>query len=150
MTMLHCLVAPEHGAGTNFASTANGLATLPPAERERLAELEVVHLPRPFFTEELQADPTMTNAQPLVRLQPQTRRTPLRPRPRHTLHQSQPSPQPAAALRASRMPGPALYLGAEDLYLAYRSGSRGWRKAQAWWATCRGRRTEGSSCCDGC
>ena len=79
----------------NFASTANGLATLPPAERERLAELEVVHLPRPFFTEEVQADPTMTNAQPLVRLQPQTRRTPLRPAP--ATHTPPPPPQSISA-----------------------------------------------------
>jgi hypothetical protein len=85
VTMLHCLVAPEHGAGTNFASTANGFASLPLAQREQLAELEVVHLPRPFFTEELQADPTMTNAQPLVRLQPQTPRTPPPPPPRASL-----------------------------------------------------------------
>ena len=74
VTMLHCQVAPEEGGRTSFASTAIAFLDLPPEQQASLAELEVAHLPRPFFSEKLKADPGMTNVHPLVLKQPQTDR----------------------------------------------------------------------------
>ena len=74
VTMLHCLVAPLKGGGTQFASTSRGYASLPARERVELAKFKVAHLPRPFFSALMQMDPSMTNVQPLVRPHPQTGR----------------------------------------------------------------------------
>jgi hypothetical protein len=49
-------------------------ADLPAAWQAYLSELEVTHLPRPLFSPELQADPSMRNDHPLVLRQPQTGR----------------------------------------------------------------------------